>query len=131
MFGRKDRLAPSKREPRTDLEDLRDDCIAVFLDSGMSMKEVHEAGGPTPVTTARWLYRETRFPRFDTIRAMLKALDHDLTVRPTDKSEAGQIAVKFAPKGQAADFLPPWKSPKARELRVGRRISTRKKKAKT
>jgi hypothetical protein len=68
------------RQPLVELEDLRDDCIAVMLNSGQSLKRVHERGGPTPQTTSKWLYRETRFPQLATIRAMLKACDHDLVI---------------------------------------------------
>lgn len=75
-----------KRKPIAELEDLRDDCIGIVLDSNMTFKQVHEKGGPTPQTIGKWLYRETRFPQLATIRAMLNACDHDLTITP--KGEA-------------------------------------------
>ena len=68
------------RKPLVDLEDLRDDSIAVMINSGQSLKRVHELGGPTPQTISKWLYRETRFPQLATVRALLNACDHDLTV---------------------------------------------------
>ena len=73
MFGRRERSSPYQRDPITDLEDLRDDCIALFINSGMTMKQVHVSGGPTPQTISKWLYKETRFPRMDSIRAFLQA----------------------------------------------------------
>ena len=75
-----------KRTPIAELEDLRDDCIGIVLDSNMTFKQVHEKGGPTPQTIGKWLYRETRFPQLATVRAMLNACDHDLTITP--KGEA-------------------------------------------
>lgn len=69
-----------KREPIEALEDLRDDCIAIVINSKMTFKQVHERGGPTPKTVSKWLYRETKFPRLATIRAILNACDHDLTI---------------------------------------------------
>jgi hypothetical protein len=77
----------SKREPLADLEDLRDDCIGIALETKMSFKDIHEKGGPTPQTSAKWLYRETRFPQLATIRAMLRACDYDLSVTPTEDFE--------------------------------------------
>lgn len=72
----------AQREPIAELEDIRDDCVAVVMNSGMSFKRIHERGGPTAQTTSKWLYKETRFPQFATIRAMLNACDHDLTIAP-------------------------------------------------
>lgn len=71
-----------RREPRTDLEDLRDDTIAVVLNSGKSFKKVEEDGGPTAGTLSKWLYKETLFPRLDTIRAALQACNYDFAVVP-------------------------------------------------
>ena len=82
MFGRRERKTPYSREPITDLEDLRDDCIALFMNSNITMKEVHHRGGPTPGTISKWLYKETRFPRMDSIRAFLQALEYDLVPMP-------------------------------------------------
>jgi transcriptional regulator with XRE-family HTH domain len=87
MFGRRERTTPFQREPLSDLEDLRDDCIALFINSGMTQKQLHEAGGPTPQTISKWLYRETRFPRMDTIRSFLKALDYDIAPMPISRIE--------------------------------------------
>lgn len=81
----------TKREPLTSLEDLRDDCIAVVINSGMSFKRVHEKGGPTPQTTSRWLYRETQFPQLATVRAMLKACDHEITIAPKNSVRIQRI----------------------------------------
>lgn len=67
-----------QRTHEPELEDIRDDCIAVFLNSGMTQEQVHANGGPTPGTISKWLYKETRFPQFATIRSMLKACGGDL-----------------------------------------------------
>ena len=72
----------TNREPRSDLEDLRDDTIAVVLNSKMTFKEVEDAGGPTRATLSKWLYRETKFPRLDTVRSALQACGHDFAVVP-------------------------------------------------
>lgn len=80
---------PGARKPLVDLEDLRDDSIAVMLNSGQTLKRVHERGGPTPQTISKWLYRETRFPQLATVRALLNACDHDLVVM--SKNGQGEI----------------------------------------
>lgn len=87
MFGRKDRKTPLRRKPITSLEDLRDDCIALFLNSGMTQKQVHEQGGPTPATITKWLYKETVFPRLDTIRSIMQVLGADLVAMPRNEVE--------------------------------------------
>lgn len=96
------RSSYTKREPITSLEDLRDDCVAVVLNSGQSFKRVHEKGGPTPQTTSKWLYRETRFPQLATIRAMLNACDYDLTIAHKGSPRIERLnadgAVKMPPK---------------------------------
>lgn len=71
-------LTTPKRDPEPELEGIRDDCIAVFLNSGMTQEEVHAAGGPTPGTISRWLYKETRFPQYVTVSRFLKACGGDL-----------------------------------------------------
>lgn len=71
------------RERDDHLEDLRDDCIAVALNSKLSFQEIHARGGPTTQTISKWLYKETQFPRLGTVRSILKACGHDLTVAPT------------------------------------------------
>lgn len=86
MFGRKGRKTPFQREPIADLEDIRDDCVAVFLNSGLTQEQVHSNGGPTPGTISKWLYKETRFPRLDTVRAFYRAMNHDLI--PVPRSQA-------------------------------------------
>ena len=70
----------TRREPIVELEDLRDDTIGIALETRMSFKEIHEKGGPTPQTIAKWLYRETRFPQLATVRAILKPCGYDLSV---------------------------------------------------
>lgn len=80
MFGRKERSTPYQRDPLVTIEDLRDDCIALFRDSGMTMKAVHEAGGPTPHTISKWLYHETRFPRLDSMKALVKAIGGEIMI---------------------------------------------------
>ncbi len=74
------RKSKNVREPIAELEDLRDDCIGIALESRMSFKDIHARGGPTPSTIGKWLYRETRFPQLATVRAVLRACDYDLSV---------------------------------------------------
>lgn len=75
------------REPIAELEDLRDDCIGIALETKMSFKDIHEKGGPTSQTISKWLYRETRFPQLATVRAILRACDYDLVVSKRDEFE--------------------------------------------
>lgn len=73
-FGKTIRRTPFQRELDNDLEGLRDDCIALFLNSGLRQKDIHQAGGPTPGTISKWLYKETMFPRYSTIASFTRAL---------------------------------------------------------
>lgn len=110
----------TKREPLTSLEDLRDDCIAVVINSGQSFKRVHERGGPTPQTTSKWLYRETQFPQLATVRAMLKACDHELTIAPKNSSRIQRIN----PEGEEKVVMPEKKTaPKVGRLKRSLRPS--------
>lgn len=81
-FGRKGRAAPLQREQLEHLENMRDDCIALFLNSGLRQRDIHERGGPTPATISKWLYKETFFPRYTTIDSFLRALGYGLTPVP-------------------------------------------------
>ena len=89
MFHRKGRRTPFQREQDQKLENLRDDCVALFLDSGMTQKQIHERGGPTPQTISKWLYGETHFPRYATVEAFLAALGHELM--PVSSALAAQM----------------------------------------
>jgi hypothetical protein len=74
------RRTPFVREMDDDLEALRDDCIALFLNSGLRQIDITNAGGPTPSTISKWLYKETMFPRYQTIASFARALGHKLTM---------------------------------------------------
>lgn len=74
MQGTKTRKTPFSREIDEQLEAVRDDCIALFLNSNLNQRQIHAAGGPTPGTITKWLYKETMFPRYNTISAFLNAL---------------------------------------------------------
>jgi hypothetical protein len=88
MFGRKGPKRRWKREPLANLEDMRDDCIALFINSGLTQQQAHERGGPTPNTISKWLYKETRFPRLDTMRALILALGCDFVIMAADQAAA-------------------------------------------
>lgn len=92
MFHRKGRRTPFQRQQDEKLEHLRDDCIALFIDSGLTQKQVHERGGPTPATISKWLYGETQFPRFSSIEAFLAALGHELV--PVSAAVAAELRNK-------------------------------------
>ena len=72
------------REPRADLEDLRDDTIAVVLNSGLTFQQIEDQGGPTRNTISKWLYKETKFPRLDTARSILQICGFDFAVAKID-----------------------------------------------
>lgn len=95
MFGRRERTKPLTREQLTHLEDLRDDCIALYLNSGLTQKDIHAKGGPTPATISKWLYKETMFPRYQSIESFLLALGYGLTPQPLEAiAEARQQAME-------------------------------------
>ncbi len=75
------------RDPEPELEDIRDGSIAIFLNSGMTQQQVHEAGGPTPKTISKWLYKETRFPQLPSVRKLLKVCGGDLVVMSASNAE--------------------------------------------
>lgn len=83
-LGQTVRRTPFQRELDEDLEALRDDTIALFLNSKMTQKQVHAAGGPTPGTISKWLYRETLFPRWQTIHTFCMALGYKLAILARD-----------------------------------------------
>src|SRR4051812_19350644 len=94
MFGRANRKKPLERAQSSRLEDLRDDCIALFINSGLTQKEIHQRGGPTPSTISKWLYKETFFPRFDTLERFLLAVGYELmpvtSTRAQEMRDAGR-----------------------------------------
>lgn len=92
MFHRKPRRTPFQREQDEKLEGLRDDCIALFIDSGLSQKQIHERGGPTSQTISKWLYGETHFPRHSSIQTFLAALGHELM--PVSAAVAAELRAK-------------------------------------
>jgi hypothetical protein len=95
-FGRKGRRTPLTKEVVEEMENLRDDCIALFLASKKTQKEVHEQGGPTPGTISKWLYRETFFPRYDTIHRLLRALGYGLAPVHLDDVSARRSEIRVA-----------------------------------
>lgn len=84
MFGKKERKNPLKRQLDRQLEDLRDDCIALFINSGLTQQQVHERGGPTPGTISKWLYKESHFIRIQTALSFTAALGYGLTIMPRE-----------------------------------------------
>jgi len=107
------RKSPLKREPLTSLEDIRDDCIAVVLNSGQSFQKVHERGGPTPQTIGKWLYKETMFPQLATVRAMLNACGHEITIAPKGSSRIQRIN----PEGEEHVTMPAKQAPAVSRLK--------------
>lgn len=79
-LGQTVRRSPFVREMDEDLEALRDDCIALFINSGLTQRQIHAAGGPTPGTITKWLYKETFFPRYQTIASFSRALGSKLVI---------------------------------------------------
>lgn len=93
---KKPRKTPFQRAFDQQLEDLRDDCIALFINSGLTQKQVSERGGPTPQTISRWLYKETMFPRLATIQSFTQAIGYRILIVPAsyqdDRRERLDIA---------------------------------------
>lgn len=117
-----------KREPIAELEDLRDDCIAVVFNSGQTFKDVHANGGPTPGTIGKWLYRETRFPQLATVRAMLKACGHDLTISRQGEFEPRRFShegIEY-PKPQKAKKKSPRQALREKNTRTSVKRAQRK-----
>lgn len=119
MQGTRARKTPFERDPNEDLEDLRDDCIALFLNSRMTQKDITARGGPTPATISKWLYKETRFPRYETIQNFLKALGSRLAV-----VTANQEVEPVRKAGSRKPVMPPKPT---RKFRKAVRVSEAKK----
>ena len=51
----------------------------VIQDSGLTFREIHEAGGATAVTQNRWFNGEGRTCRFETLMATVRAAGGDIT----------------------------------------------------
>jgi transcriptional regulator with XRE-family HTH domain len=80
---------------------MRDDCIALFVDSGLTQKQVHERGGPTPGTISKWLYGETLFPRLSTIISFSIALGARVQIVSTHTPEQSRDLRLALPVGAA------------------------------
>lgn len=104
MFGRKERRTPFQRETSDRLEALRDDCIALFINSGLTQQEIHARGGPTPATISKWLYKETMFPRMNTIISFAAALGGDLVIM----GRAGADQLRGRPVHERLDLDTPF-----------------------
>jgi hypothetical protein len=75
---------------------MRDDCVALFINSGMTQRDVHAAGGPTPATISKWLYKETKFPRLDTMRALVRAVGGEILVVSREQADT----LRFNPQSE-------------------------------
>ena len=51
----------------------------VIQDSGLSFKEIYEAGGVTPATQKRWFNGNARSCRMDALMATIRAAGGDIT----------------------------------------------------
>lgn len=71
-----------KTAPLTDIQDLRDETVGIMRASGLTQKQIHERGGPTPATQTKWNYEETKRPWINTIRGALQACGYELAIVP-------------------------------------------------
>ncbi len=115
-LGQTVRRTPFQRELDEDLETLRDDCIALFLNSKMTQKQVHQTGGPTPGTISKWLYRETKFPQYRTINSFVMALGCQLMIVDRNAQVDPVVRAKVARAGKHRPKMPPKKIVKARSV---------------
>jgi hypothetical protein len=117
-----------KRDPEPYLEDIRDDCIAIFLNSGMTQEQVHQNGGPTHTTITRWLYKETRFPQFATVRSFLNACGADLVAVSSSRAARMKEAPIEGRLGLTIDFVGKPAMPKrAKDRKAARKEARRAK----
>lgn len=114
-----------KRDPEPELEDIRDDCIAIFLNSGMTYEQVHANGGPTHNTITRWLYKETRFPQFATIRSFLKACGADLVPMSADWAENVRLNSLQERLGVSVEFAGKPTMPRRKDRKAARKDARR------
>lgn len=105
MQGTKPRKSVFVRDPDEALEAVRDDCIALFLNSKMTQAQVHAAGGPTTTTINRWLYKITLFPQYRTISSFVEALGHRLSIVKPVPGDNIPKALPSAPK-TISELLP-------------------------
>ena len=127
IHGTKKRKYSFVRDIDEDLEGIRDDCIAMYLNSGMTQQQIHAAGGPTPQTISKWLYKETMFPHHSTISSFVRALGCKLVVADRDKKVFQRLTEKTIIKGPAK--MPPRKTRRYRKPVVERASVKRARKA--
>lgn len=67
-------------KPIASTEDLRDDCVSLVKNSGISFEEIHNRNGPTPQTLARWRDKEVVSPNMNKMRSALRAIGKDIGI---------------------------------------------------
>lgn len=84
---------PKRKPPElVDIQDIRDTVVGIMKASGLTQKQIHERGGPTPGTQSKWNYEETKRPWLNTMRGALQACGYDFVIAPATQ------AVEAAPQ---------------------------------
>lgn len=64
------------------VDDLRDDCMSIVKNSGLSYAQITARGGPSAATLGKWNHRETKKPQLNTIRGALAACGMKIVFLP-------------------------------------------------
>lgn len=80
-----------------DKDPALDAARTVVQKSGMSFREVHEAGGATPATLNRWFNGEGRTCRHDALGATIRACKAEMAILLEDGSQIVIIPKNIKP----------------------------------
>lgn len=72
-----------------DIQDLRDDVMALIRNARVDYEDIHAKFGPTPTTLNRWDKKEIKAPRIGKMRSALRAIGKDFYIgdyKPRTKS---------------------------------------------
>lgn len=63
-----------------DIQDLRDDVMALIRNSKVDWDDIHAHFGPTPQTLHRWDQKTVRSPQLGKMRSALRAIGKDFYI---------------------------------------------------
>lgn len=63
-----------------DIQDLRDDVMALIRNSNTDWETIHSNFGPTPQTLNRWDQKTVRAPQLGKMRSALRAIGKDFFI---------------------------------------------------
>jgi hypothetical protein len=81
--------ADRERAKLESYQDLRDDCMSLVKNSGLSFREIHGRLGPHPHTLELWATKVTSQPRLGKMRATLRIIGYDIGIVEREVPQRG------------------------------------------